>query len=113
MLCQLPQVPPFKVKRGRVVQRDSILCGRRYDSQARASIEHAMSDCDGSWTLRLDHGSEVRPLLNAEGANVSHRLREPRPGSQRLNGEKQVRHVFVVSHVQTALYALEAVLTKL
>ena len=34
------------------------------------------------------HGSKVRPLLDAEGTDVAHRLGKPLAGTKGLNGQK-------------------------
>ncbi|WP_373317155.1 hypothetical protein [Rivihabitans pingtungensis] len=52
----------------------------------------------------LYHSGEIRPLLNAEGANIAHRFGKPGASAQGLNGQKQLRHVFAVGHIQTALH---------
>ena len=59
--------------------------------------------------LRLYKCRKIRPLLNAKGANVAHRLGEPIPVSQRLDSEEQIRHIFVFRHVKTALNPAETV----
>ena len=68
--------------------------------------------CNDSWTLRLDHCCKVRPLLNAECTNISHRFRKPRASSQRLNGKEQVGHIFVIGDIQATLNAPETIFTK-
>lgn len=58
------------------------------------------------------HCRKIRPLLNAERANIAHRFGKPCAGAQRLNGQKQLRHILAVGDIQTALHPAKAELRQ-
>lgn len=57
----------------------------------------------------LNHGREIRPLLNFERTNVAYDIRKPLERLQCHERRKQIRHVFLIVGVEAALNASEAV----
>jgi len=62
--------------------------------------------------LPLNNSREVRPLFDAEGADVSHRLWKPRAGARGLDGQKEIGHILAVGDVQASLHASKAVFAE-
>ena len=57
--------------------------------------------------LSLHQLREIRPLLDAEGANVAHARRQPRQFLERRDSAEQIGQVFGRRGLQTALHPIE------